>query len=165
MVGSRAGMQFQVGEGLLTWIQHNRADGASVTAHVPPAPPRAMWVRLARQPPEDDSCTYPMGLLWTLSGLVYGVHFKWMLPTVSETVPLEIPCCLPHPSFALFSSCIIIDVCILKKSTAETKHQCKVWGWQQFPRGMLMSRVGVKEPGAHPTPRPTLHPAVHSLTL
>ena len=28
-----------------------------------------------------------------------------------------------------------------------------------------MSRVGVKEPGAHPTPRPTLHPAVHSLTL
>ena len=35
----------------------------------------------------------------------------------------------------------------------------------QRSRGTMMGRGCMEEPGTHPTPRPTLHPAVHSLTL
>ena len=107
-----------------------------------------------------------MGLLRALSGLVHRVHFKWNAPhSLWDCAPWHPLLSSPSQHCILFSSFIIIDVCILKKSTAESKHQCKAWGWRQLPRGMLMGRAGVKEQRTHPTPRPSLHSAVHSLTL
>ena len=92
-----------------------------------------MRVRQPGSPSEDDSCNYPTGS-WEQQRPVHRAHFKWNAPyRLQDCAPWSPLLSSPSQLCILFSSFIITDISILKKSTAESKHQCKAWRWGSVP--------------------------------